>query len=70
MSLFPESNGEKILNYAEHLQGVAETEAGDVSVKPAEVKKTDLFKSIQNKSAVSCPKCGSMAYVHGGKCRS
>lgn len=69
--LFPESNGEKLLDYASNFSGVAKTESGEVTVKPAvEKNPTALFKSIQNKSAESCPKCGSMAYVHDGKCRS
>lgn len=68
--LFPESNDERLIDYPVNVEHVARTESGDVTVKPALSEVSHLQASIQNKSAESCPKCGSMSYVHDGRCRS
>lgn len=68
--LFPESNGERLLDYAVNIQGVTKVENSELTVTPLESKVSTLSQKIESKSAESCPKCGSMAYVHDGKCRS
>jgi len=68
--LFPQSNGERLIDYPANDQRVASTENGDVTIKPAASQMNELQTSIQNKSSESCPKCSSMSYVHDGRCRS